>query len=116
MDRELRRLRTKIADTAKDTKGHRRFAAELRSEIVSFARTRIAAGATLRSTAAELELATRVLWGWLQTEPSSPLREVVVDGDEAVVGRSDRRIVLRGGVEIVGLELDELIEIARALS
>jgi Transposase IS66 family len=36
MDRELRRLRTRIAASPKDAKGHRRFGAELREELLSF--------------------------------------------------------------------------------
>ena len=115
MDRELRRLRARIADTAKDTKGHRRFSAELRADLVRFARARVAGGETQSSVAAELGVGSRVLWGWLQVE-SAPLREVVLEDKSTVVTRGDRRVVLRGGVEIVGLELDELIAIARALS
>lgn len=115
MDRELGRLRSRIAATAKDTKGHRRFSAELRAEIVSFARARVAGGETQSSVAAELGIGSRVLWRWLQVEQVL-LREVVIGDDAAVVPRGARRIRLRGGVEIVGLELDEVIAVARALS
>lgn len=115
MDRELRRLRSRIAGAPKDGQGHRRFGAELRTDVLSFARARISSGATQSEVAAELGVGSRVLWGWLRRD-ESPLREVVVDTEPRATRPRSYRITLRGGAEIVGLELDDVIAIARALS
>lgn len=115
MDREQRRLKQRMAATPKDANGHRRFDEELREELVRYARSRITKGATQHAVAIELGIGSRLLWRWLQRD-RSPVREVVVEEVAQRRAQGDRRLVLRGGVEIVGLDLDELIAIARALA
>ena len=78
MDRELRRLRSKIAATTSDRQGHRRFAEELRAELLNFARARISDGATQAEVADELGIGLRVIRGWLRHD-DVPLREVMVE-------------------------------------
>jgi hypothetical protein len=115
VDRELRRLRSKIASAPKDANEHRRFGAELRAELVAYARGQIEKRETQQAIAESLGIGSRLLWRWLQRADAT-IREVVLEPERAPEKRSERRLVLRGGVEIVGLELDELIAIARALS
>jgi hypothetical protein len=125
MGRELRRLRAAIESSPRDVKGQRQFGPALREEMVSFVRAQIAEGSTQKEAAAELGIAARLVRYWIQQEESplheeplgdAALREVVVESQRPSSTRGERRVVLRSGVEIVGLELDELIEIARALS
>jgi hypothetical protein len=125
MGRELRRLRAAIESAPKDGKGQRQFGPALREEMVSFVRARVAEGSMQKEAAAELGIAARLVRYWIQQEESPmheeplgepALREVVVESHRPSSTRRERRVVLRSGVEIVGLELDELIEIARALS
>lgn len=115
MDRELRRLRSRVVDAPKDASGHRRFDDELRDEVVAYARGRISSGESQSAVARELGLAPRVLWRWLRGH-AAPLREVVVEDLGAGRAHRNHRLVLRSGVEIVGLELDDLITLARALA
>ena len=115
MDRELRRLRSRIAAAPKDGQGHRRFGVELRADVLSFARARISSGATQSEVAAELGVGARVLWGWLRRDESL-LLEVVIDTEPSATQSRSFRITLRSGAEIIGLELDDVIAIARALS
>jgi len=110
---DKRRLRSRITGAPVDASGHRRFSAELRADIVEHARERIADGASQKSVADELGIAARLLWTWLHRDVV--VREVVIE-EQPTPRRADRRLVLRSGIEIVGLDLDELIAIARALS
>lgn len=115
MDQELRRLRSKIASAPKDAKEHRRFGVELRAELVAYARGRIAKGETQHGVAESLGIGPRLLWRWLQ-QGETAMREVMLAPEPPPEKHGARRLVLRGGVEIVGLDLDEVIAIARALS
>lgn len=116
MERELRRLRSRIASALVGAKGHRRFEPELRAEIVEYARRRVAEDESQRDIAAELGIGARLLSGWLRGA-GAPLREVVVELEDLPrPERRERRLVMRSGVELVGLEVDELIAIAKALS
>ena len=56
-----------------------------------------------------------MLWGWLRRDESL-LREVVIDTEPSATQSRSFRITLRSGAEIIGLELDDVIAIARALS
>jgi len=85
--------------------------------MIAWASRRTVEGQSQASVAEELGINLRLLWKWLQRE-TVVLREVMV-ADEAEarpVSTGGRRVLLRGGVEIVGLELDDVIAIVRALS
>jgi hypothetical protein len=117
LDKQLRRLRSRIAGAAVDAAGHRRFALELRDEMIEWASKRTAEGQSQASVAEELGINSRLLWRWLRRE-TVVVREVIVaeQTDARSVSAGGRRVVLRGGVEIVGLDLDDVIAIVRALS
>lgn len=116
MNREHRQLIAKITSTAKDGKGRRRFSPDLRREVIAYARTQLSAGQTQQSIGDSLGLSARMLWKWLRGS-TSPVREVSITAVPAIAtARTGPRIVLRGGIEIVDLDIDAVIAIAKALS
>ena len=71
--------------------------------------------------AGSLGLHPRSLWGWLQAD--APIREVELIDDvgvaashEGAAANHGLRLILRGGAEVVGLQLHEVIALVRALS
>lgn len=121
MQRELEKLRRAIARTAINANGRRRFDRTLRSQVCAHARRRVDAGERLAEIAGSLGLHPRSLWGWLQAD--APIREVeLVDAAAGVTQHEDvaanhgLRLILRGSAEVAGLQLHEVIALARALS
>lgn len=121
MQRELEKLRRAIARTAINANGRRRFDAALRAQVCGHARRRVDAGERLAEIAGSLGLHPRSLWGWLQAD--APIREVELVDDvgvaashEGAAGTHGLRLILRGGAEVVGLQLHEVIALVRALS
>ena len=121
MQRELRALRREVGQTETTANGRRRFTSALRERVCEHARQRVDGGERLADVAASLGLHPRSLWGWLRA--GDPIREVsLVDDGADVIAVHERvedgrlRLVLRGGVEVLGLRLDEVIALARALS
>ena len=123
LDKKLRVLKSRIAETKIDTRGHRRFDAKLRDELLMWWLERTQEGATPANAARELGINTGVLARW-RYEGRPETREVVVELERHVELRQpaipvarggELRILLRSGVAILGLELAEAIEIARAL-
>jgi transposase-like protein len=116
MDREQRRLKSRIKAAPVNNRGCRRFEPELRATIAEHARRRNAEGESQASVAEDLGISEGLLWKWMQNA-APPVREVTLgpDVDSSTRG-SDRRLRLPNGIELCGLELEELIAIARALS
>ncbi len=123
LDKKLRVLKSRIAETKIDTRGHRRFDAKLRDELLAWWLERTQEGTTPANAARELGIKTEVLARW-RYEGRPETREVIVELERHVgaqqraipVARAgELRILLRSGVAILGLELGEVIEIARAL-
>ena len=112
-DKELVQLRSRIAVVATGRGGNRQFHDELREAIVAWAQRQMADGRTRRGVAKELGVSDSSLMRWMS--PTSRVREVVVH--EVHERASARRLTLRlvGGAEVLGLELEDVIAIVRAL-
>lgn len=109
-------MRARIASAPTDAKGHGRFDDGLRDEVAAYVRERTSMGDSQQLIADELGIHARLVSRWLRGGRAT-VRAVEIATETRDEARpTGRRVVLRGGVEILGLELDEVIALARALS
>jgi transposase-like protein len=112
-------LKSRIKAAPANARGYRRFEPELRAAIAEHARRRNAEGESQARVAEDLGISEGLLWKWMQ-RPTSPVREVTVvldaEAPATPTRTSERRLRLPNGIELWGLELEELIIVVRALS
>ena len=130
----LRRLRERIAHTPVNRRGRKRYSAELRQDLVSYAASRNATGESFKQVATELGLPAATLVHWCegpgQRKPRSRpvgFRPVSLQADAGLSPATSAQrsvtpttssqpvVVLPDGVRIEGLTTDEVVEFVRSL-
>lgn len=118
---EAKKLRERIANAGVNARGHREYGLELRRDLVAYTRRSIAAGGNATTSAKQLGINPATVIGWLKTEvevSTALCRVEVDDADEAGVRvRNDGTLVLEiaGGLRVLGLQLEQLVELVRRL-
>jgi transposase-like protein len=101
-----------------------RYSPTFRAEVVTHAHAEVREGVAVARIARNLGLRPKTLTLWMRRMPASKLRAVSVEPDPrpgpmpAAVAISERRavIVTPGGVRVEGLDLDEIVQLMRALA
>lgn len=113
-DNELVRLKSRIAVAATGRGGHRQFEDDLRAAIVAWVLKQMSKGVARMVAAQQLGVSDASVRRWMSSGAAA-VREVVLR-EPAIQQHGGRlRLVLRGGAEVHGLEVEDVIAIARAL-
>jgi DNA-binding transcriptional regulator YiaG len=116
--REIAAERKQLRDSRADLRGCR-LSEALRKRAQEHTRARERAGAKLKSIAAELGVTVATLKDWTQPPPDGPLklRPVRIIGpiDNCLAELTGPRLVLPSGVQIVGIDVDQMASLVKKL-
>ena len=116
---QAKRLRDRIEAAPRNGRGRREYGAELRGELISFVRERIAAGSSATAAAKELELYPATVIGWLAKEVGDVDEEARMRRVDAVskskASSGGLVLELGNGSCIRGLQIEDVLELLRAL-
>ena len=112
---EAKRLRDRIANSAKNVRGHRLYGPELRRDLVAFVRRSLAQGKSAKSTAKTLGLNAATLVDWLKDERASAMRRVDAEPDAPEPSRGELVIEIGNELRIACSSVDQAVELVRRL-
>jgi transposase len=117
--KELTSLQKAIEESRAAWPGPRwRCSAELRKEIVAYARIEVAAGASIRGTARQLGMSVNTLARWLaerRGQASSGFRPVQMEPEQGQQARRDLVLVSPDGYRVEGLEVEQVLTLLSRL-
>lgn len=115
---DAKELRDRIDAAEKNGRGRREYGAELRRDLVEYARQRIVEGGSATSASKELGLNPATVVNWLKADLVRDTARPKMQRVEAAMATSRRSglvLLLGDDVRVQGLSIDELVELVSKL-